>query len=165
MSPVIPSGINCSRISPVNDMEEEQIDFENIEELDGLTEAICRGSDDPALNDAVGQAMGAIFQEGVMDKAGKVLAGVALAAGLAHGAINHKAAHNVQPRNTKTCSAVVKNAWNNPKYQELEEKYLQEELQRQQDLVKQGKRKSVDEQGAYEKAQSRAMYELACGAR
>ena len=63
-------------------MEEEQIDFENIEELDGLTEAICRGSDDPALNDAVGQAMGAIFQEGVMDKAGKVLAGVALAAGL-----------------------------------------------------------------------------------
>ena len=59
----------------------------------------------------------------------------------------------------------MKNAWNNPKYQELEEKYLQEELQRQQDLVKQGKRKSVDEQGAYEKAQSRAMYELACGAR
>ncbi len=146
-------------------MEEEQIDFENIEELDGLTEAICRGSDDPALNDAVGQAMGAIFQEGVMDKAGKVLAGVALAAGLAHGAINHKAAHNVQPRNTKTCSAVVKNAWNNPKYQELEEKYLQEELRRQQDLVKQGKRKSVDEQGAYEKAQSRAMYELACGSK
>lgn len=146
-------------------MEEEQIDFENIEELDGLTEAICRGSDDPALNDAVGQAMGAIFQEGVMDKAGKVFAGVALAAGLAHGAINHKAAHNVQPRNTKTCSAVVKNAWSNPKYQELEEKYLQEELQRQQDLVKQGKRKSVDEQGAYEKAQSRAMYELACGSK
>lgn len=146
-------------------MEEEQIDFENIEELDGLTEAICRGSDDPALNEAVGQAMGAIFQEGVMDKAGKVLAGVALAAGLAHGAINHKAAHNVQPRNTKVCSATVKNAWNNPKYQELEEKYLQEELQRQQDLVKQGKRKSVDEQGAYEKAQSRAMYELACNAK
>lgn len=146
-------------------MEEEQFDFGNVEDLDDLTEAICRGSDDPALNGAVGQAMGAIFQEGVMDRAGKVLAGVALAAGLAHGAINHKAAHNVQPRNTKACSVTVKNAWNNPRYQELVDKYLQEELQRQQDLVKQGKRKSVDEQGAYEKAQSRAMYELACGAR
>ena len=60
--------------------EEEQFDFENVEDLDGLTEAICRGSDDTALNGAVGQAMGAIFQEGVMDRAGKVLAGVALAA-------------------------------------------------------------------------------------
>lgn len=146
-------------------MEEEQFDFGNVEDLDDLTEAICRGSDDPALNGAVGQAMGAIFQEGVMDRAGKVLAGVALAAGLAHGDINHKAAHSVQPRNTKACSVTVKNLWDNPKYQELEDKYLQEELQRQQDLVKQGKRKSVDEQGAYEKAQSRAMYELACGSK
>lgn len=145
--------------------EEEQFDFGNVEDLDDLTEAICRGSDDPALNGAVGQAMGAIFQEGVMDRAGKVLAGVALAAGLAHGAINHKAAHNVQPRNTKACSVTVKNLWDNPKYQELEDKYLQEELQRQQDLVKQGKRKSVDEQGAYEKAQDRARTEVACGAR
>lgn len=150
-------------------MEEEQIDFENIEELDGLTEAICRGSDDPALNDAVGQAMGAIFQEGVMDKAGKVLAGVALAAGLAHGAINHKAAHNVQPRNTKTCSVTVKNLWDNPKYQELEDKYLQEEMQKEQarvdELRKQGKKASVNEQRVYEKAQDRARTEVACGAK
>ena len=90
--------------------EEEQIDFDNIEELDGLTEAICRGSDDPALNEAVGQAMGAIFQEGVGSTFGKVLAGVALATGLANGAIHHKAAHNVQPKNTKTCSVTVKNS-------------------------------------------------------
>ena len=150
-------------------MEEEQIDFENIEELDGLTEAICRGSDDPALNDAVGQAMGAIFQEGVMDKAGKVLAGVALAAGLAHGAINHKAAHNVQPRNTKACSVTVKNLWDNPKYHELEDKYLQDEMQKEQarvdELRKQGKKASVNEQLVYERAQDRARTEVACGAR
>lgn len=150
-------------------MEEEQIDFENIEELDGLTEAICRGSDDPALNDAVGQAMGAIFQEGVMDKAGKVLAGVALAAGLAHGAINHKAAHNVQPRNTKTCSVTVKNLWDNPKYQELEDRYLQEEMRKEQERVdelrKQGKKASVNEQRVYEKAQDRARTEVACGSK
>ena len=150
-------------------MEEEQIDFENIEELDGLTEAICRGSDDPALNGAVGQAMGAIFQEGVMDRAGKVLAGVALAAGLAHGAINHKAAHNVQPRNTKACSVTVKNLWDNPKYQELEDKYLQDEMQKEQarvdELRKQGKKASVNEQRVYERAQDRARTEVACGAR
>lgn len=150
-------------------MEEEQIDFENIEELDGLTEAICRGSDDPALNDAVGQAMGAIFQEGVMDRAGKVLAGVALAAGLAHGTINHKAAHNVQPRNAKACSVTVKNLWDNPKYQELEDRYLQEEMRKEQERVdelrKQGKKASVNEQRVYEKAQDRARTEVACGAR
>lgn len=149
--------------------EEEQFDFENVEDLDGLTEAICRGSDDTALNGAVGQAMGAIFQEGVMDRAGKVLAGVALAAGLAHGAINHKAAHNVQPRNTKACSVTVKNLWDNPKYQELEDKYLQDEMQKEQarvdELRKQGKKASVNEQRVYERAQERARTEVACGAR
>lgn len=149
--------------------EEEEFDFGSIEDLDGITEAICRGSDDPALNEAVGQAMGAIFQEGVMDRAGKVLAGVALAAGLAHGTINHKAAHNVQPRNTKACSVTVKNLWDNPKYQELEDKYLQEELRKEQERVdelrKQGKKASVNNQRVYEKAQDRARTEVACGAR
>lgn len=68
---------------------------------------------------------------------------------------NHKQTTNV-------CSSTVRNAWNNPLYQEIEMKYLQEELDKQQKQVDAGKRSTVNEQMAYDNAQMRAMSEIGC---
>lgn len=76
-----------------------------------------------------------------------------------HGPNPNLASHN---QSTKVCNTMIRNLWNNPQYQELETKYLQEELDRQQKQVDAGKRARVDEQRAYTKAQMRAMNEIAC---
>lgn len=65
-------------------------------------------------------------------------------------------------QSTQVCNTMVRNLWNNPQYQELETKYLQEELDKQQKQVEEGKRARVNEQRAYTDAQMRAMHEIAC---
>lgn len=109
------------------------------------------------------------FMKSLGRKAGKAAAIGALAFNVAnanaapvkknHGPNPNLASHK---QSTKVCNTMVHNLWNNPQYQELETKYLQEELDRQQKQVEAGKRASVDEQRAYTKAQMRAMNEIAC---
>ena len=109
------------------------------------------------------------FMKSLGRKAGKAAAIGALAFNVAnanaapvkknHGPNPNLASHK---QSTKVCNTMVRNLWNNPQYQELETKYLQEELDRQQKQVDAGKRASVDEQRAYTKAQMRAMNEIAC---
>lgn len=65
-------------------------------------------------------------------------------------------------QSTQVCNTTVRNLWNNPQYQDLETKYLQEELDKQQKEVEAGKRARVNEQRAYTNAQMRAMNEIAC---
>jgi hypothetical protein len=79
-----------------------------------------------------------------------------------HQASNPNLANHKQT--TKVCSATVRNAWSNPLYQDLETKYLQEEIDKQKQRVEAGKQARVDEQRAYRKAQMRAMNDIACAA-
>lgn len=111
------------------------------------------------------------FMKGLGRKVGKAAAIGALAFNAAnanaapvnkHQASNPNLANHKQT--TKVCSATVRNAWSNPLYQDLETKYLQEELDKQQKEVEAGKRDRVNEQKAYTRAQSRAMNEIACSA-
>ena len=111
------------------------------------------------------------FMKGLGRKAGKAAAIGALAFNVAnanaapvkknHGPNPNLASHK---QSTKVCNTMVRNLWNNPQYQDLETKYLQEELDKQQKLVDAGKRARVDEQRAYTDAQMRAMNEIACSA-
>lgn len=111
------------------------------------------------------------FMRDLTRKAGKAAAIGALAFNAAnanaapvkknHGPNPNLASHK---QSTKVCSATVRNAWSNPLYQELETKYLQEEIDKQKQRVEAGKQASVDEQLAYQKAQIRAMNEIACSA-
>lgn len=152
-------------------MDENEI--EEFDDVEDFVESICGDCSDPALRDAVGGAVRVIFDESVGDwvrKAGKVAAGVALAANLANAAPAQKANHSVPakgkavPAKVQKCSGTVRNAWNNPKYQAYEEQFLQEELARQQKLVDEGKRSRVDEQRALDTAQQRAIHAIACPA-
>lgn len=109
------------------------------------------------------------FMKGLARKAGKAAAIGALAFNAANAnAAPAKKNHGPNPnpgghkQSTKVCNTMVRNLWNNPRYQELETKYLQEELDKQQKQVESGKRARVNEQRAYTDAQMRAMNEIAC---
>lgn len=107
---------------------------------------------------------------------GKKLGKAAAIGALAFGAANANAApvqkhsaghpHLVKHKQTtKVCNATVRNAWNNPKYQELYEQYLQADLARQQKLVDEGKRPYVDEDLALNRAKTQALNAVACAAK
>lgn len=152
-------------------------------DADSLEDCICRGCDDPVLAEAVKKAARAVFgegitlaaddgdesvdddgdvmNEGIMGKLGKAAAGVALAAGLSHGAMHNSHDTSAQPSGKQVCSTVVKNVWQDPDYGDLEAKYLQEELQKQRDEVASGQRARVDEQRAYTMAQTHAIQDIA----
>lgn len=109
------------------------------------------------------------FMKGLGRKVGKAAAIGALAFNAAnanaapvkknHGSNPNLASHK---QSTQVCNTTVRNLWNNPQYQDLETKYLQEELDKQQKEVEAGKRARVNEQRAYTNAQMRAMNEIAC---
>ena len=107
---------------------------------------------------------------------GKKLGKAAAIGALAFGAANanaapvqkHSAGHPhlaKHKQTTKVCNSTVRNAWNNPKYQELYDQYLKADIDRQQKLVDAGKRPYVDEQRAMDTAQSNALNALACAAK
>ena len=102
------------------------------------------------------------FMKSLGRKVGKAAAIGALAFNAAnanHGPNPNLASHK---QSTQVCNTTVRNLWNNPRYQDLETKYLQEELDKQQKEVEVGKRARVNEQRAYTNAQMRAMNEIAC---
>ncbi len=78
-----------------------------------------------------------------------------------HGPNPNLASHK---QSTQVCNTTVRNLWNNPQYQDLETKYLEEELEKQKKQVAEGKRARIDEQRAYTAAQMRATNEIACSA-
>lgn len=109
------------------------------------------------------------FMKSLGRKAGKAAAIGALAFNAANAnaapvAKNHGPNPNLagHKQSAKVCNAMVRNLWSNPQYRELETKYLQEELDKQQKQVDAGKRARVNEQIAYTNAQTRAMNEIAC---
>ena len=119
----------------------------------------------PAQMEGIGDAIA-----GIGKKLGKAAAIGALAFGAANAA-NAPGAHNdmgnagAGGNGGKACVAQMHDLWNSPQYQELETKYLQQELDLQQKQVDSGKRSYVDEQRAYEKAQHRATHDVACSAK
>lgn len=128
-----------------------------------VSDKVGKWADTLAADDGDGSADddGDVMNEGIMGKLGKAAAGVALAAGLSHGAMHNSHDTSAQPSGKQVCSTVVKNVWQDPDYGDLEAKYLQEELQKQRDEVASGQRARVDEQRAYTMAQTHAIQDIA----
>lgn len=153
--------------------------------MNSLIESFCtnieRELGSTPLVEAAKMAATVLFEdepqfEGLVDNlkgVGKKLGKAAAIGALAFNAANANAApvqkhHAAHPnlakhkQTTKVCNATVRNAWNNPKYQELYDQYLKADLEKQQKLVDAGKRPYVDEQRALDNAHDMAVHTLAC---